>query len=191
MLRILRIENTITYVIVEQKREDRACLIHGYVNIAPCSEDDEFITFHMQEISWIATVKNLCNEKREELYGEIFKDKKIVHLTPIVMQYFLMGNAFCLDLPRLRNLISHINNKIEEKGKADEYIVPLRLNLVSVEKMLENNSEVVSILDSRVEYNSCLYFSHCSEDQRQKLEQQYPVDNEIKEIIQDFIKSIK
>ena len=129
----------------------------------------------------------MSKEKREEMH-EANSREKIVLLTAIVIHYYISGMTFFLNLKKLNDLLEYINIKLKEKGKSEEYILPLPLRITCIEKMLENNSEVLCILDSKLHKYTTIYFAHCSEQDKQLLQQTYPLDDEIKEIIVDFIK---
>lgn len=187
MLKLLRVENTNTFIIVSEEEFVKSMNVEGIIRIKENSLEDNIKVFEPKDTSWYEEVRMLKDIKRKELYPCKVEEKKTsITLKTILLHYF--GNAALtyISVKRLRSLIIFMSEALEKQGKRELYNFDFDIDLGTMERILLYNSNIFtfagaledsSIIYSGTDLQLVKYFVKVN-----------PLDETITSIIKKFIR---
>ncbi len=192
MLKLLRIEDTNVFAIVEEEKFNKYLEVDGYTRIEETAAKDFVVNLSMQEHSWFGEVQKLREEKRAELYKNEGNEKKVyIDLKTILIHYFNESNKFHVVVRKIVNLANHMYNALRDRILLDNYDISLDMFAESVERILQYNRDIFATdSDTEITFDSWIYFKLSVED-AEALAKLHPLDEIVLDIIREFIQKHK
>lgn len=185
MLKLLRLEGTNVFAIVDEGKFKKNMQVQGYVRIEEKSINDIVINFELRNENWFAEVEKLRDKKRNELYR--FENAKIRHyisLRSVLLCYFKEMKVIYISFHTACQLIDFIWNSLGNMGLTSSYNLTFHTDEVEALVLANNDifrweaqEKAIFLKSSLPTINNCLELRE--------------LDPKISRIIRDFIKKMK
>ena len=179
MIKLMRLENSNLFAILNNYNENSLPVIEGIVKIS--TETFSYETINVHNSDWFDKLNSLIKQKQIDIFGYKEKTPTIkIEIINIIINYLNEYDKTHITVHNLKKLLKHIHNSISVKNLSETFELSFDINNLHIKSLVSDNSHILK-LDTYGESISLTSYKNFT----QTLEK-YELDKRIIQIISTF-----